>query len=147
MRKIFFLGAVLWFPPVLAVAQGNSSRPSTVDGRSLLDSGGLSNSQIADAIRRSGLTQDQIRARLQAAGFNPKLADQYFQGGVAGNVSPADAASRPDAGFASALRALGLLDADAQPSDSVQSDTLSRPGARIASGSGPSGKVWIASAV
>src|SRR4051812_40817854 len=51
----------------------------------------VTNEQIADAIRRSGLTQEQIRSRLQQSGRDPSLADPYF--GVGATPSPATAAS------------------------------------------------------
>lgn len=64
----------------------------------------VSNERIADAIRRSGLSESQIRERLQAAGMSPGLADPFFRGGI-----PQDpTAASP--GFVAALTAMGILD-------------------------------------
>src|SRR4051812_48864936 len=65
----------------------------------------VSNEQIAEAIRRSGLTQEQIRARLQQSGRDPSLADAFF--GVGTVPSPAVAAS-----LAGAMQDIGLMSAD-----------------------------------
>lgn len=63
----------------------------------------LSDPQAAEAIRQriaqSGMTPDQIRAQLQAAGYPPTLLDQYFRTGVAGQIAPGD----------SVVRAMALL--------------------------------------
>ena len=109
MRRILFLGLLAFSSPLILNAQGI---PSTPTASALGDTTAFSTSQIAAAIRKSGLTQDQIRARLQAAGFDPRLADPYFAGGVANSVSPGDSSKVADAGFVGALKALGLLQTD-----------------------------------
>jgi polysaccharide export outer membrane protein len=58
--------------------------------------------EIAEAIKGSGLSEAQVRARLQAGGFDPKLADPFF---APGSMS----AEMPDAMSLSAFSALGIL--------------------------------------
>jgi polysaccharide export outer membrane protein len=43
---------------------------------------------VIQKIRQSGLTPDQIRAKLQAAGYSPNLLDQYIQ--AAQSATPAE---------------------------------------------------------
>ncbi len=70
----------------------------------------VSNAQIADAIRKSGLNQAQVQERLKAAGYDPSLASPFF--GEAG--APGAATGAQAGAFAQALSALGLL---AEPAD------------------------------
>jgi polysaccharide export outer membrane protein len=46
----------------------------------------VSNEQIAEAIRRSGMSAEQIRARLQQSGHDSTLADRFFSGAVPATV-------------------------------------------------------------
>jgi protein involved in polysaccharide export with SLBB domain len=62
----------------------------------------VSNAEIARAIRESGLSADDVRARLRGAGFDPSLADPFF-GGSGGRDSTATAA------YAKAFRSIGVL--------------------------------------
>lgn len=66
----------------------------------------VSNDQIADAIKKSGLSQAQVQERLKSAGYDPSLASPFFGGeGAAGA-----AATGAQAGaFAQALASLGLM--------------------------------------
>jgi protein involved in polysaccharide export with SLBB domain len=54
---------------------------------------GFSNQELLERLRRSGLTRAQIRARLQQLGYDPGLADDYFDiiegrgGQLGGNAS------------------------------------------------------------
>ena len=68
-------------------------------------------SLIQERIQESGLTPDQIRARLQAAGYSPDLLDQYLG-------ANADSTAKPTANMLRALAQLGLA-------QGVPSDTLS----------------------
>lgn len=76
---------------------------------------------VATRIRESGLTPDQIRARLQAAGYSPNLLDVYL--GAA-----ADTTQRPSQDV---LRALAVLGVEGVPSDTtsppVAPETLPAP--------------------
>ena len=106
MRRLFLLGWAICVVPGLLFAQNPALAAQ-------LDSPGktFSNAEIAAAIRNSGLTEAQVRARLQAAGFDPNLADPYFQNRVAGDLNPsANPRGVVDAGFANTLKALGILD-------------------------------------
>jgi polysaccharide export outer membrane protein len=68
----------------------------------------VSNEQIADALRRSGLSESQVRARLKAGGYDPGLADPYFVQGKPG--APSVGGATPAANdFAKALANLGVL--------------------------------------
>ncbi len=71
----------------------------------------FSGQQISDAIKKSGLSADQLRAKLLAGGYDPAMADDYFGKGVADSSK---------ASFQSALMALGVL--------SEKSDTTKTPG-------------------
>jgi polysaccharide export outer membrane protein len=86
-----------------------------------------SNTDIANAIKNSGLSQAEVRAKLQQAGFDPSLADPFFAPGGA-TPTPAPSSS------ISALTSIGLLgpastqtgallQAQAQKLDSMQTDT------------------------
>ncbi|HET8633828.1 MAG TPA: hypothetical protein VFL88_06745, partial [Gemmatimonadales bacterium] len=72
--------------------------------------GNLSQQRIQNAILQSGLTPEQLRAQLQAAGYDPSLLDQYMAGqaGLAqpgmGRPGMLDQRSQIDA-----VRALGLM--------------------------------------
>ncbi len=68
-------------------------------------------SLIQERIQESGLTPDQIRARLQAAGYSPDLLDQYLG-------ANADTTAKPTGNMLRALALLGLA-------QGVPSDTLS----------------------
>lgn len=65
----------------------------------------VSNADIVEAIRRSGMSEAQVRARLQQSGYDPRLADPYYSGEV-----PADKRASGNAAFVDALRSIGLLD-------------------------------------
>jgi len=72
----------------------------------------VSNEQISDAIKRSGLSETQIRQRLQSAGYDASLADPFFKGGQgSGATGLVGGAAGTGAGsdFARALQNLGLL--------------------------------------
>ncbi len=86
----------------------------------------VTNDQISTAIRASGLSEAQVRAKLQAAGYSPSLADPFFQAvgqqAPAGGA-PAGAAAAPDAGFVNALVSLGILTSPTTPAGQTQSTT------------------------
>lgn len=70
----------------------------------------VSQEQILERLRRSGLTRSQVRNRLLGLGLDPSLADPYFdrlegrgQGALPG----------PEAEFVAALSRMGLLEAGA----------------------------------
>jgi polysaccharide export outer membrane protein len=78
----------------------------------------------ADAIRarlrESGMTPDQIRARLQAAGYSGSLLDSYL------GDSTAAAGAQASADHIAAMRALGLAPADT-PAPPVETGRVAAP--------------------
>ncbi len=73
----------------------------------------VSNQQIADAIKRSGMSQAQIQERLRSAGYDPSLANPFFGEGQAGAAGAAAPTSAQASSFAQALSSLGILTPDA----------------------------------
>lgn len=70
----------------------------------------VTNAEIVEAIKNSGLTEGQVRARLQAAGFDAKLADPFFSTGLSsGSSAASNARSSADPGFVNALQSLGII--------------------------------------
>jgi polysaccharide biosynthesis/export protein len=96
LRAISFAALVLGATPAGAAAQ----LPSTSQVQQLL----RQNPQLGDLIRQriaqSGMTPDQIRARLQAAGYPDSLLDAYLGAGTGGTIANAQEVA--------ALQALGL---------------------------------------
>ncbi|HAC06324.1 MAG TPA: hypothetical protein DCF71_10740, partial [Gemmatimonadetes bacterium] len=92
---------VLSVNPVTASAQ-----VPTQQELQLLQSGQVSPAEIVRRLRESGLSRDQVRSRLQQAGYDPGLADQYFDSmeGIESTTL-----SEVDQGFLEAMRALGIL--------------------------------------
>ncbi len=91
----------------------------------------VSNVELAEAIQRSGLTHETLRARLQAAGYDPALADPFFSSS-AGVTTPevqSPSAIVPSSTLestapdptVSAFQALGLIapGAESNPSSAV----------------------------
>jgi polysaccharide export outer membrane protein len=66
----------------------------------------VTNEEIANAIRSSGMSQADIRARLQQAGIAPSIADAFF---AQGGISPSDGTADADTNFVAALSAMGIL--------------------------------------
>ena len=86
-------------PVVLA-----QQRPSPQEAEALLRANPDLAAQIRDRIQNSGMTPDQIRARLRAEGYPENLLDAYF--GPAANTADTSAAS--PAAVAAALRVLNV---------------------------------------
>ena len=90
--------------PALA-AQQVPQRPANVSDQQLqqyTQQPGMG-AQIQQAIQQSGLTPDQIRARLRAAGYPENLIDQYMQAPAAGQAVP-----NPTEQMLRAVSALGI---------------------------------------
>jgi polysaccharide export outer membrane protein len=70
----------------------------------------VSDDEIFQAIRRSGLSEQEVRRRLQSAGYDPSLADPFFANSGE-TVGRTGGAPRPQSStnVAEALRAIGLL--------------------------------------
>jgi polysaccharide export outer membrane protein len=112
-------------PPVTTPAQPTAAQQAAqaATGKT------VSNEQISDAIRQSGLTQAQIQQRLRAAGYDPALANPFFTsptaGGQASTAAGAAAANAAGAeAFAQALQSLGILStptSDQKPEETPKS--------------------------
>lgn len=64
----------------------------------------VTNAEIAEAIKSSGLTESQLRARLQQSGYDPRLADPFFATSGSGTTTN----TPPNAAFIQALQDLGI---------------------------------------
>jgi polysaccharide export outer membrane protein len=100
----FLVGAALG--PTALVGQ---ALPTPDQAKRLLQQPGAA-AQVRARIGSSGLTPDQIRARLRAAGYSENLLDAYF----AGSADTSSAAPGED--VMKAVRFLGLVDAQEQDS-------------------------------
>ena len=108
---------VLSVNPVTASAQ-----VPTQQELQLLQSGQVSPAEIVRRLRESGMSRAQVRSRLQQAGYDPGLADQYFDSmeGIEGTTL-----SEVDPGFLEAMRALGISQPDVDfPLDAIAPDSL-----------------------
>ncbi len=87
----------------------------------------LSQAEILDRLRQSGMTRSQARARLQQLGYDPSLADQYFDAMESGGEPPKGAVSKD---FLTALRRMGIvgrvgpMGVGGAASDTLAADTL-----------------------
>jgi polysaccharide export outer membrane protein len=88
-------------PPIVTTPQGNTEAARAAAARAGVP---VTNQQIADAIRQSGMTEAQVRARLQAAGYDPAMADPFFRGAT-------QVQGEAGADFAAALRTMGIIGA------------------------------------
>ncbi|SOD02908.1 protein involved in polysaccharide export, contains SLBB domain of the beta-grasp fold [bacterium JGI 053] len=97
--------------------------------------GAPSEAQVVERLRASGLTREQVRARLQAMGRDPALADRYFDAIERGTTAPAGAATGDVVG---AMQSIGVLlrdSAGVQPrADTVVPLTAPLGGPRVVGG-------------
>jgi protein involved in polysaccharide export with SLBB domain len=121
-RLLLLLGAFL-----LALASGLPAQipgqapgqgiPSPDEARNMLKNQPGLVEQLRQKLAQSGLSQDQVRARLRAAGYPEELLDQYLPG------ADTTAQVRPGPRTLDAVRALGIL--TPEEADSLQvSDSL-----------------------
>ena len=91
---------------VATFATGGSAQglPTTAQAQQLLQNPDLVN-QLRQRLTTSGLTPDQVRARLTAEGYPANLLDAYLTGGTAGARD-----SLPGDDVFNAIRALGVSD-------------------------------------
>ena len=118
-KRIIRIAALLSIiaTPALAQQRDNSARPDTAALRR--EEARLSPAQRAllQRIRESNLSREQIRQRLRDAGYDPNLADRYFD-----ELTPPDTSAtvsrssritqplpRPSANMVEALRRIGIL--------------------------------------
>src|SRR5690242_8395100 len=112
--------AFLLSAPVSSAAQ-NPPLPPPSQAQSALQQAIMQNPGLADSLRRrlqaSGLTPEQIRARLAAAGYPAGLFDAYM-----GATQPGQAGPQPGALELTAIQALGLGPAPVR-AESIHVDT------------------------
>ena len=99
-RSLLLIAGLLVFAPA-AFAQN----PSSAQAQQMLQTNPALLQQLRQKIMTSGLTPDQVRARLKAEGYPENLLDAYLTGGTA---NPDNAAS-PEEVF-SAITKLGIAD-------------------------------------
>jgi polysaccharide biosynthesis/export protein len=99
--RLLLAAALLSFPVVTAAQQ----RPSTGDAQRMLESNPALAEQLRQRIMTSGLTPDQVRARLRAEGYPENLLDAYL-----GTRIGADDTASADADVFQAISVLGLAD-------------------------------------
>src|SRR5215831_1284241 len=90
-------------------------RPSPQDAEALLKANPDLAAQIRDRIQNSGMTPDQVRARLRAEGYPENLLDAYL-----GPANTPDTSAASPAAVAAALRVLNVQN------DSAAGDTLAK---------------------
>ncbi|MGI8617539.1 MAG: SLBB domain-containing protein, partial [Gemmatimonadaceae bacterium] len=101
-RTRALVAAALLFTPALASAQG---RPTSEEAARMLRSNPALLEQLRQRILTSGLTPDQVRARLRAEGYPEDLLDAYLGSGDA-----ASSGAVPSDDVFDAVRALGIAD-------------------------------------
>lgn len=118
--RLLLVAAFVFLPVSALIAQ----RPSSAEAEVLLRTRPDLVAQLRQRIGTSGLTPDQIRARLRAEGYPETLLDAYLPGGSGAGGGSGEAAPTEDT-FA-AVRALGLSDSTDVlfPTDSLDCPTL-----------------------
>lgn len=106
-RVLLVLG-LAWFPGTVAVAQVTPplpAIPTPAQAQAMLQNNPNLIQRLQQMMQQSGMSPDDIRAKLRAQGYPESLLDQYLPGGT-----------RPDSTFVpgedvfAAVRALGLMD-------------------------------------
>ena len=117
VRRPLLVAAVLCCLPVPALAQ---QRPSAAEAQVLLQTRPDLVAQLRQRIATSGMTPDQVRARLRAEGYPENLLDAYLTGGS----FPPGQDSLPNGQVFDAVRALGM--SDSSDFNTIFGDSLSR---------------------
>jgi len=136
--RLLIVSAILVAAPSLLRAQ---TPPSPTEAQRMLESNPLLLQQLRTRILSSGLTPEQIRARLRAEGYPETLLDAYIPGGSGTGADIVNAGTPYD--VLNAVSQLGILDTleaenlrcatiDAQDSLSVITDTSAAGRARRA---------------
>jgi polysaccharide biosynthesis/export protein len=122
--------ALIMLSPALAAAQ---TPTSPADAQRMLEQNPALLQQLRQRILSSGLTPDQVRARLRAEGYPETLLDAYLPGGNGGNEAVVNAGTPED--VYSAITQLGIVDtataetlrcATAPPNDSLLATDTSK---------------------
>jgi polysaccharide biosynthesis/export protein len=118
-KRLLLVAALCFVLPGALAAQ---ARPTPDQAAELLRNRPDLVQQLRQRIGTSGLTPDQVRARLRAEGYPENLLDAYLPGSSAGAAD-----SLPDASVLAAVRALGISDSTdfAQLTPDVCSDLTS----------------------
>jgi polysaccharide export outer membrane protein len=118
-------------------ARGRAQNPTTAEAQQLLRTRPELVAQLRQRIGASGLTPDQVRARLRAGGYPEDLLDPYLPGSaarpdsipLANDVfSAVRSLGIADSNDVSLLREIGGVDSAGRPIRSVESDSLARSG-------------------
>ncbi len=121
---------------VVALVPGVSlraqQRPTADEARALLQSRPDLVAQLRAKLLASGLTPDQVRARLRAEGYPEDLLDPYLPGGM---TTGAD--SVPGPAIFDAIRALGVM--DSLEIDSLRGAPAALPAQEATRSTGPEG--------
>lgn len=96
--------ACFLFGPELRAQQAPTTRPSPEQARILLQTRPDLVTQLRQRFITSGMTKEQIHARLRAEGYPEDLLDPYLAGGMA------DSTFTPSDSIFGAVRALGIAD-------------------------------------
>src|SRR4051794_17112189 len=77
------LAAALLLSPLAAplAAQQRANRPSPAEAQAMLKSDPALAAKVRDRLMGSGLTPDQVRAKLRAEGYPEHMLDAYMTGG------------------------------------------------------------------
>jgi polysaccharide export outer membrane protein len=129
-RLIMFLSALLTVAFTPLAAQQGSQRADSIRAAEALKRLSPMQLQILERLRNSGLSREQVRQRLRDAGYDPNLADRYFDELTQPDSAANGSLSRitrpvppPSSGLLSALKRIGVL----QPEDSITVANMPRP--------------------
>jgi protein involved in polysaccharide export with SLBB domain len=123
--RSLLVAAFFLLPPVVSGAQVPTTRPTTAEAQVLLQTRPDLVAQLRQRMMASGMSPDQIRARLRAEGYPENLLDAYMPGAsgeVGGAVSPSVFQAVQDLGIADSSDVAGLQGMSGLPARS-RSDT------------------------
>src|SRR6266550_440607 len=104
--KFSRLGSLLVIPAILlTVSLAAAQQPTTAQAQQMLQNNPALLQQLRQKIMTSGLTPDQVRARLRAEGYPENLLDAYLPGGTGATDTTANTED-----VFSALTQLGIAD-------------------------------------
>lgn len=119
-------------PPVVTPAQATAAQQAAaVLGKD------VTNEQIANAIRQSGLSEQQIKVRLHAAGYDTTLADPFFGRAARRAAEPGAVGVAQSDTFLQALQRIGIViggqgsESNAPSAEATARTTVERTGRRI----------------
>ena len=124
-RFVLLAAALLLFPGGLRPSPMAAQVPSRGQVMQMLSQ--MSPEQIALQLQASGLTRDDVRDRLRRAGYDPFLADQYFDALEQGQSGVAQAQGLDtSSGFLEALQGIGVFAGQGAETEGARSDQPSR---------------------